>query len=225
MGRAKLEVGIVKNKVIALLVVSLVLGILVGLVVAPGMTWGGGSVASWLIHVEAQTLVDGSDRIVIATYVDDRTENISKGTNADGEDKGSITERFRRFTVVESLKGDAAPDDTLYVVATEGSTVRFADGKSTQQDNYVVGLETDVNYVLFLESVARPDSYPNDYGDVLWTSPGEPDIARIDRNGRLTFLGTERYQDILGEGGLEPVSGSAAPFELTKADIQRVVSK
>ena len=156
-----------KNKVIALLGTTVVLGILVGLVVVPRMMRGGGSVGSWLIHVEAQTLVEASNRIVIATYVDDRTENISKGTNADGEDKGSITERFRRFTVAESLKGDAAPNDTLYVVATESSTVRFADGKSRQQDNDVLGLETDVKYVLFLESVARPERYPNDYGDVL----------------------------------------------------------
>ena len=215
-----------ENKVIALLGTTVVLGILVGLVVVPRMMWGGGSVGSWLIHVEAQTLVEASNRIVIATYVDDRTENISKGTNADGEDKGSITERFRRFTVAEWLKGDAAPNDTLYVVATESSTVRFADVKSRQQHNDVPGLETDVKYVLFLERVARPDNrYPNDDGDVLWTSPGEPDIARIDRNGRLTFLATERYRGILGEGGLEPVSGSAAPFELTKADIQRMVAE
>ena len=42
---------------------------------------------------------------------------------------------------------------------------------------------------------------------------------------RLSFLATERYRDILGEGELEPVPGSAAPFELTKADIQRMVAE
>lgn len=214
-----------KNKVIALLGTTVVLGILVGLVLVPRMMWGGGSVGSWLIHVEAQTLVERSNRIVTGTYVDEQTESISKGTNTDGGDRGSITERFRRFTVVESLKGDAAPNDTLYVVATESNTVRFSDGKSGQQDNGAVGLETGVKYVLFLMSVARPDSYPTDYGDVLWTSPGEPDIATVDRDGRLSFLATERYRDILGEGELEPVPGSAAPFELTKADIQRMVAE
>lgn len=214
-----------KNKLIALLVMAAIVGILAGLVVIPRMMWGGGSVASWLIHVEAETLVEGSDRILIAKYVDDRKENILKGTDADGESKGSISERFRQFTVVEVLKGAGSADDTLYVVTTESSTLRFADGKSSDSDYEVLGLKGDVDYVLFLEGVDRPDGYPSDYGDVLWTSPGEPNIAEIGVDGKLSFLATQVYQDMIADAGLTHVPGSAAPFELTMADIKRMAGE
>lgn len=214
-----------RNKLIALLGMAAILGILAGLMVIPRMMWGGGSVASWLIHVEAGTLVERSDRILIANYADDQKENILKGTDADGESKGSISERFRQFTVVEVLKGGGSADDTLYVVTTESSKLRFADGKSADSDYEVLGLKDDVDYVLFLKGVNRPDGYPVDYGDVLWTSPGEPNIAEIGSDGKLSFLATQVYRDMIADAGLTPVSGSAAPFALTKADIKRMVGK
>lgn len=213
-----------KNKIIALVAVAGVVGILAGLVVVPQMMWGGGSSASWLIHIEAETLVEGSDRIVIATYVDGRTESISKGDDAEGNSKGSITERFRRFTVVEVLKGEGASGDTLHVVSTEGNRLRFADGKSSENEYDVVDLKSGNEYVLFVEGRSRPAGYPSGYGDVLWTSPGEPNLAEVDADGRLTFLATDVYLDLVAEGGLTPVSGSAAPFELTKEQIKRLVA-
>ena len=97
-----------KSKLIALLGVTLVFGILAGFVIVPRMMWGGGSSASWLVHVEAETLVARSDRVMVARYMDDRTETISDGSAPDGVSKGSVTERFRRFVVVEVLKGSGS---------------------------------------------------------------------------------------------------------------------
>ena len=213
-----------KNKIIALFAVAGVMGILAGLVVVPQMMWGGGSHGSWLIHIEAETLVESSDRIVVATYVDGRTESISKGDDAEGNSKGSITERFRRFTIVEVLKGEGASGDTLHVVATEGNTLRFADGKRMENEYGVADLKTGDEYVLFVEGRSRPAGYPSGYGDVLWISPGEPNLAKVDADGRLTFLATDVYRDLVDEGGLTPVSGSAAPFELTKEGIKQLVA-
>ena len=42
-------------------------------------------------------------------------------------------------------------------------------------------------YVLFLMGVPRRDDYPPQYGDILWVGTGEPDVALMDRNGRLAF--------------------------------------
>ena len=221
------EVDILKNKLIALLGVTLVVGILAGFVVAPRMMWGGGSsgsVASWLIHVEADTLVAGSDRIVVAKYVDDRTETISKGAASDGVSKGSVNERFRKFTVVEVLKGSGGAGAEIYLVTTDSSTFNFGGGKSKDSSYELLELTEGTNYVLFLEGISRPEGYSSEYGDVLWASPGEPYLAQVDADGRWTFLATDVYENLVSEGGLTPVRGSAAPFELTKQQIKDLVA-
>ena len=213
-----------KNKLIALLGVTAVVGVLTGFVLVTKVMWTNGSVESWLIHVEASTLVGSSDRIVVASYVDGRTETMSKGSASDGASKGSVTERFRRFTVVEVLKGDGAADDQLYLVTTDSSTFNFGGGKSTYRDYEVLDLKAGTRYVLFLEGVSRPEGYSSEYGDTLWTSPGEPYLAEIDSDGRLTFIATDVYEDLVEEGGFTPVRGSAAPFELTKEQIKELVA-
>ena len=214
-----------KSKIIALLGVTLVVGILAGFVLVPRMMWSSGSTASWLIHVEAGTLVEGSDRILVARYVDDRTDTMSKGTASDGLSKGSVTERFRKFTVVEVLKGSGVAGDEVHLVTTDSSTFRFGGGKSSDRNYEVLELTNSTDYVLFLEGVDRPDGYPSEYGAVLWTSPGEPYLAEMDSDGRLTFMATEVYGGLISEGGLTPVRGSAAPFELTKQQIKDLVAR
>ena len=214
-----------KSKLIALLGVALVFGILAGFVIVPGMMWGGGSSASWLIHVEAETLVARADRILVARYVDDRTETISKGSAPDGVSKGSVTERFRKFVVVEVLKGIGSVGDEVYLVSTDGSVLNTADGKSMSSNYDVIGLTERSEYVLFLRGISRPSGYPTEYGDTVWASPGEPYVAEMDSAGRLTFLATSVYTGLISEGGRTPVRGSAAPFELTKQQIRGLVAE
>ena len=212
-----------KGKLIALLGVALALGIVAGVVVVPSMMSGGGTVASWLIHVQADTLVEGSDRILVARFVDDRTETIDKGTAADGTLTGSVTERFRRFTVMEVLKGPGTVGDEVYLATTDRSMYNFGGGDSSNTEYDVVQLTQGTDYVLFVQGVDPPEGYPATYGETLWISPGEPYLAEMDTRGRLTFIATAIYADLLSEGGLEPVPGSAAPFELTKDQIKQLV--
>ncbi len=214
-----------KSKLAALLGVTLVIGILAGFVIVPRMMCGGGSAASWLIHLDADALVAASDRILVARYVDDRTETISKGAAPDGVSKGSVTERFRRFTVLEALKGSGSAGEEMYVVSTDGSMLNTADGKSKSSDYDVIGLTGGSEYVLFLRGISRPSGYPTGYGETLWASPGEPYVAKMDSTGHLTFLATSIYTDLISEGGLTPVNGSAAPFKLTKQQIEDLVAE
>ncbi len=215
-----------KSKLAALLGVTLVLGILAGFIIVPRMMWGGGgSAASWLIHVESSPLVEASDRILVARYIDDRTETISKGSAPDGASKGSLTERFRKFPVVEVLKGNISAGDEVYLVSTDGSVLNTADGNSKSSNYDVIGLTGGSEYVLFLREISRPSGYPTEYGDTLWASPGEPYVAEMDSAGRLEFLATNIYTGLISEGGLTPVRGSAAPFELTKQQIKDLVAE
>ena len=214
-----------KGKLIAFLGVALAIGILAGIVIVPRMmSSGGATVASWLIHVEAETLVEASDRILVAKFVDDRNETLDQGTAPDGIHKGSITERYRRFTVVEVLKGEGSVGDEVYLATTDRSVHSFGGGVSSDTEYDVVELTNGTEYVLFLRGVSRPEGHPAKYGEKLWISPGEPCLAQMDERGRLTFLATDIYVDLLSQGDLEPVPGSAAPFELTKNRIIEMVA-
>lgn len=213
-----------KGKLIALLGGALIIGILAGIVAVPKMTSTGGTVASWLVHVQADTLVANSDRILVAQFLDDRNEVLDKGTAPDGTHRGSITERYRRFTVVEVLKGEGSVGDEVYLATTDRSSYNYGDGVSSNNEYDVVELTSGKNYVLFVQGVDRPEGHPAAYGGELWISPGEPYLAEVDERGRLTFLATDVYADILSQGDLEPVPGSAAPFELTKDQIGTLVA-
>ena len=213
-----------KGKLIALLGGALAIGILAGIVFVPQMMSTGGTVASWLVHVQADTLVETSDRILVAQFLDDRTEVLDKGTAPDGTHKGSITERYRRFTVVEVIKGEGSVGDEVYLATTDRSSYNYGDGVPSNTEYDVVELTTGTDYVLFVRGVNRPKGHPAAYGEKLWISPGEPYLAEVDERGRLTFLATDVYADILSQGDFEPVPGSAAPFELTKDQIRKLVA-
>ena len=140
-------------------------------------------------------------------------------TTDDGEVLSTVTEAFQRFRVVEVLKGAATAGDVMYVVNSEGYTSVTADLEPRSGEYDGIDLTADQDYVMFLERRARPDGYPSQYGDTLWTRPGEPGIAQMDSEGRLTFIATDRYKDTIKSEGLERAAGSDAPFEMTKGDI------
>ena len=109
------------------------------------------------------------------------------------------------------------------MVATADGRWLHADGKSYKDKYEMLAFKPGQEYVLFLMGVPRRDDYPPQYGDILWVGTGEPDVALMDRNGRLAFETTQRYLRTIGPGGLGPVPGSDAPFELTRTDIERMV--
>ncbi len=180
---------------------------------------GGGSAGSWNDYRTADRLLADSGLIVSATYLGEEAHVIPTYTTDDGEVLSTVTEAFQRFRVVEALKGAAAAGDVMYVVNSVGYTSVTADLKSLSHEYDGIDLAVDQNYVMFLESRARPAGYPPQYGDTLWTRPGEPAIAQVDDAGRLTFLATTRYKDTIKGEGLERAAGSDAPFEMTKGDI------
>ena len=178
-----------------------------------------GGHGSWRDFRDGASLVANSERIVLATYLNESTHERSTVTTDDGEVVGSVTEIFRKFRVDESLKGDAGVGDTQYVVFTKSVKTARDGGGSDRLKYDQVSLDSDEQYVLFLMSRGALEGYPSEYGDTLWVRPGEPGIAQMDSNGRLTFIATDRYKETIEEEGLERVSSSDAPFELTKEDI------
>ena len=206
----------------AVLMLSALLGVAVVFYISTGSEGGSGS---WQDYRDASSLLAASERIVVATYLDEETHEIPTVTDGDGKAIGSVTEQFLRFRIVEALKGDGTASEMVYVTNTLGyKTAQIGGGsKSYSYDN--IDLTANENYVLFLRSRSMIEGYPTKYGDTLWTRPGEPAIAQLDDSGRLRFIATDRYKDTVDDEGLERVSGSDAPFEMTKEDIARSVAE
>ena len=136
----------------------------------------------------------------------------------------SVTEEYRRFRVSESLKGSAEADEVVYAVWTAGYTEGIGADGSTEFFAYkTVALETGQEYVLFMHSLPVAPGYPTKYGDVVWTIVGEPGVAVVSSEGRLSFKASERYKNGVDNAGYERPVGSAAPFELTKAELIELI--
>ena len=165
------------------------------------------------------SLLVASERILVATYLDEETHEIPTVTADDGTVVFSVMERFRRFRIVEALKGDGESGDIMYGVTSVGHKTPWSAGGSKSYTYGLPDLTADEDYVLFLEGRSKQEGYPSQYGDTLWMHPGEPAIAQLDAAGRLTFIATDRYKDNIEGKGLELVTGSDAPFELTKGYI------
>lgn len=196
----------------------------VALVVYVSMGSEGGS-GSWQDYRQASSLLAASERIIVATYLDETTHEIPTVTDDNGVVVGSVTEQFLRFRVVEPLKGDVTASEIVYVVNSLGYKSAQIGGGSKSYSYDTIDLTANENYVLFLESRSLIEGYPTQYGDTLWTRPGEPAIAQLDDAGRLTFIATARYKDTVDDEGLERGSGSDAPFEMTKEDIASSVAE
>ena len=142
----------------------------------------------------------------------------------DGVTHRSVTEEYRRFRVSESLKGSAEADEVVYAVWTAGYTEGIGPGEATEFFAYeTVTLETGQEYVLFMHSLPVAPGYPTKYGDVVWSIVGEPGVAIVGSEGRLSFKASERYKNGVDDGGHERPVGSAAPFELTKAELIELI--
>ena len=193
--------------------------VLAGIVFAYNFLPTSGGLGSWRDFRDGASLVENSERIVLATYLSESTYERPTVTTNDGKVIGSVTEIFRKFRVDESLKGDASVGDTQYMVFTKSVKTARDDGGSDRLEYDQVSLDSGEQYVLFLINRGALEEYPSEYGDTLWVRPGEPGIAQMDSNGRLTFIATDRYKETIEEEGLERASSSDAPFELTKDGI------
>ena len=197
------------------LLVALSGGVLSGCSLAPAKGISG----SWRDYRDAHSLLAASERIVLATYLEEKSLELPTVISDDGDVIGSVTEIFRRFRVMEPLKGDAQTGDIQYVVSSSQVKSAKSSGGYNLLRYDVVQLKANEQYVLFLRSRAAPSRYPSEYGKTIWVRPGEPGIAQIDSEGRLTFIATDRYKNTIEEEGLERVEGSDAPFEMIKEDI------
>ena len=196
----------------------------VAFVVYISMGSEGGS-GSWQDYRDASSLLAASERIMVATYLDETTHEIPTVTDDDGTVVGSVTEQFLRFRIVEALNGDGTASEIVYVANTLGYKTAEIGGGSRSYSYDTIDLTANENYVLFLSSRSMIEGYPTQYGDTLWTRPGEPAIAQLDDAGRLTFIATTRYKETVDDEGLERVSGSDAPFEMMKEDIANSVAE
>ena len=213
-----------RNKLIALFIVAAMVVIVAGLCV--GSEWTGlrGSVSDWFVSVEAASLVQFSERIVIARYVDETVHEIPNSPTAYPKSPTSFVDVYRRFEVVESLKGGFTAGDTAHVAWKVG----YARGKEKEDPQFirrdVIPLSHGETYVLILNRHfgRRPDNW--DVKVRVWATPDGLDVARMDAQGRLSFQTTQFYRNALEYMDLKPVPGSGAPFELTTSDIRALVS-
>lgn len=208
-----------KRLMLGVSIPALLFALLSGGFVAYSLMGSEGSSGSWRDFRDGGSLLGASERILVATYLDEEAHEIPTVTADDGTVVGSVKEKFLRFRVVETLKGDGESGDIMYVVTSVGYKTALAGGGSESYTYDAINLTADEDYVLFLDGRARQEGYPSQYGDTLWTRPGEPGIAQLDDTGRLTFIATDRYKDAIKGEGLKRVTGSDAPFEMTKGDI------
>ena len=198
-------------------VVGVVLGTLIVLRLMPY----GGESGEWGDYFSADQLVNDSDRIIVARYLDETSYVVPTISAADGLPHGSVTEIVRHFQVIESLKGETRGETTTYVVVTAGYTEEFDSGRSKFHAYDVIRLSSGQEYVLFLVAFPRRPEFPARYGEVVWARPGEPGIAMMEPSGNLRFMTTGRFKK---ENRSRLRDVSAAPFELTKEQIRSLVS-
>ena len=175
------------------------------------------STGDYASHGDAESLVNRSERIVLAKYLGGDTHVIDRKNAYDGTVLGDITLLVRRFEIIGLLKGDAEAGDMTYV-AVETADSLF--GWKMPNDIEYVRLSVGEDYVLFLREVPSVPEFEGQYGDVVWAHEFEPSIAQVEPDtGNLQFKTTKRYRK-----ARDVLSSSGAPFELSEDEILALVS-
>ncbi len=165
---------------------------------------------------DSKNLIDSSDRILVAKFVDSSLENVQLVDSATGVIAGDTDVLYRQFEVVESLKGTSDPSDLLWVAFEPGPTGELVDGRSGVRE--FTEAET---YLLFLKGRLRPLEYPQEFGAVLWSGNGEPAFAEL-VGEQLIFRSERAYLDLLERDGRDLAEAdSASPFSLTFTDLKQ----
>ena len=123
------------NVVVSVLFLALIGGAISGCRLLPAT----GTSGSWLDYRDAGSLLAASERILEATYLDEEVHEIPTVTADDGTVVGSVTEKFRRFRIIEALKGDGESGDIMYVVTSVGyKTALSGGGPSPTRTTYFI---------------------------------------------------------------------------------------
>lgn len=206
------------------LFVFVVIGVAIWFLINPSLTGLGGTHKDWLVNVTGEDLVELSQQIVLARYVDETVYEIP-ARSREYDVVQSHTDVYRRFEVVESFKGSFEPGDSIYVGWNAGYT-RLDRGTERQQfiPRAVAPLSEGQVYGLFLTLGYPISRHPDDPATRIWETPQGFDAALVDDQGRFSFQTDRYYRNALKDMGLKPVPGSGAPFELTTQDVERLVA-
>ncbi len=219
---SELRVLTIVATVIAFCVLA-ALAFVIAMAISPGAVGLGGTHKDWFVHVTAENLVEYSEQIVLARYIDEAgyefparfPDNVVQ----------SHKDVFRRFQVVESLKGDFEPGEEVYVGWNAGYTKVDPETELRQFiPRAVEPLPQGEIYGLFLNLRHSRSRHPNDAETRVWETPDGLGVALVDDQGRFSFQTDRYYRNALKDMGLKPVPGSGAPFELTIHDVERLVA-
>ena len=200
------------------------LAVVIGILVNPELIGLAGTHKDWLVYVTPGTLVESSEHIVVARYQDETVHEIPNSSSYPNAPT-SFTDVYRRFEVVESLKGGFEPGDTVYVGWAVGYTiVNEETGKPEFRSREVPAISGDADHALFLDRKWSRSRHPDDRATSVWRTPQGLDVALVDAQGRLSFQVNSYYRAALKDLGFKPVPGSGAPFELTTNDVRELVA-
>lgn len=199
------------------------LAVVIAMVISPRATGLGGTHSDWFVHVTAEDLVEDSEQIVLARYVDEAVYEFP--AHSPDNLVQSNKDLIRRFEVVESWKGDFKPGDSIYVGWNAGYT-KLA--RRPERLQFIPRLveplpQGDISG-LFLNLRHSRSRHPNDPETRVWKTPGGLEVALVDDQGSFSFQTDQNYRNALKDVGLEPVPGSGAPFELATDDIKALVA-
>ena len=201
-----------------------VLAVVIAMAISPGASGLGGTHKDWFVHVTAESLVGHSEQIVVARYVDEAGYEFP-AHSPEYKVVQSHKDVFRRFEVVESLKGDFRPGDSIYVGWNAGYTEV---DRETQRRQFipraVAPLAQGEIYGLFLNLRHSRSRHPDNPETRIWETPDGLEVALVDGEGRFSFQTDRFYRNALKDMDLAPVSGSGTPFELTTDDVERLVA-
>lgn len=169
--------------------------------------------------------MQSSERIVTAKYLDETMHEVPNAPNGDLQSTISFTYAYRRFEVIESIKGDFEPGDTVHVVWEAGRTLAgSSNGKLVFKSLEIGSPSPGEALALFLRRSTLKSTHLAIPWDQAWETPEGLNAARIDSLDRLSFETNQYYRNALDDMGLKPVPGSGAPFELTIPEIRRLVA-
>ena len=196
----------------------------VWIVINPSITGLGGTHKDWFVHVTAEDLVEYSEQIILARYADEAVHE-TVNFRSDPAAVKSFTDVYRRFQVVESLKGRYQPGDMVYVAWDAGyTTVNPETGGPRFNPRVVAPLPQSESYALFLNPRWSRPRNPVDPKAEVWETPTGLGVALVGDEGRFSFQTDQFYRNALKDMGLKPVTGSGAPFELTTHEVRELVA-
>ncbi len=172
-------------------------------------------------YTHSKSLVNESDSIVFAKYLDEDSHVVDLTNAYDGAVLGELTLSVLKFQNIEALKGHARIGDMTFVVIETAESYNWGWGKSKIER---VKLSKGEDYVIFLRKITDIYGFESRYGDVVWAYVGRPGVAQIEQGtGRLQFkaVAVDSYKNLWG---VLP-AGSYTPFELNKQEILELVSE